>query len=311
MLKRTKFSIGGYNFDDWGLVKELYVPTDISSSTDRSLHVRGREDLPGSPNNSNAALRHHLQHYVIPYDKVFIAFALANARITTTSGIGLFGTGKAYGRYPVSHQQPGWGDNPGAPIAWSDTLYLHYNDETPKWYYGGQPVYGTLVLYKSVVFECRVSHWPTTDPAYEPSLEGDTDYWYKGSEWDVNWKDSTFYFFNELELVTVEGVEGAYMCMEDHTSSTAADKPCSGTNWDYGEGGIWNPGDEFQADLSSQFGFAEQVLSVSEGTDNPFSREILAVFKRTTENRLRRIDAKTTGDTMKAGASLWGIEVDA
>ena len=138
MLKWKDFSIGGYNFNDWSLVKELYVPEDISSSTDKSLHVRGREDLPGSPNNSNAALRHHLQHYVIPYGKVFIAFAVGNIKMSTTASIGLFGTGKAYGRYPVSCQQPGWGDNPGAPIAWSPTLYLHYQDDTPKWYYASQ-----------------------------------------------------------------------------------------------------------------------------------------------------------------------------
>jgi len=102
MLKWKDFSIGGYNFDDWSLVKELYVPEDVSSSTDKTLHLRGREALP-----------HHLQHYVIPNDKVFIAFALTNVSLSTTESVGLFGTGKRYGRYPEGVQES------GAPELWN------------------------------------------------------------------------------------------------------------------------------------------------------------------------------------------------
>jgi len=300
-VKTTKFSIGGYNFDDWSLVKELYVPTDVSSSVDRSLHVRGREDYPGSPSNSNPALRHHLQHYVIPYGKVFIAFALTNVEITTTSGIGLFGTGKAYGRYPESHQQPG-DANPGAPYAWAV-------DHTPDYY--ACATWGTLVVNRDmVVYECIQTHAPSL--AREPGYGADwAAYWHTHDEtWAEDWADGKWYYFNELAMVTVEGIEGAYMCMVDHTSSLD-NKPCSGKDWDYGDGGIWNPGDEFQADLTSQFGFSEQVLHVSKGTDKPFSGDIIAVFERNVENRLRRIDAMTTGGTMKAGATLYGIEVNA
>jgi len=283
-VKTTKFSIGGYNFDDWSLVKELYVPTDVSSSTDRSLHMRGREDL-----------EHHLQHYVIPYGKVFIAFAITNVLLSTTASIGLFGTGKAFGRYPTSHQQPG-DLHPGAPFAWSPTYFYLGN-----YYYNGS-TWGSLVYHEGRIYECCQTHAP--DPAKEPSSVGDTAYWLKGSEWDVDWVTNKFYFFNELEMVTVEGVAGAYMCMVDHTSS-AATKPCDGT-WD----SIWNAGDEFTADLSSQYGFSEKCLNVSEGTKMPFSSDIIAIFERFAENRLRRIDAMTSGGTMTAGATLWGIEVD-
>lgn len=295
MLKWKDFSIGGYNFDDWSEVKELYTPTDVSSSTDRSLHVRGRE-----------ALEHHLQHYTIPWGKVFIAFAVSNVQMTTTATMGLFGTGKAFGRYPVSHQQIGWGDNPGAPIAWSPTEYLHYQDPTPKWYYYNGSTWGTLVLHNGIVWECCQTHWP--NPSYEPGTEGGT-HWTEGSIWDVDWVVAKDYFFNELEMVDVEGVSGAYMCMVDHTSH-ADNKPCSGVDWDYGSGGIWNAGDEFYPDLSSQYGFSEKCLNVSEGTKNPFSSGIIAIFERFAENRLRRIDAKTDTGTMKAGAILYGIEVN-
>jgi len=292
-MKTTKFSIGGYNFDDWSLVKELYVPENISSSTDKSLHVRGREALP-----------HHLQHYTIPWGKAFLAIAVSNVLLSTTATVGLFGTGKAFGRYPVSHQQLDWGDNPGAPIAWSPTLYLHYQDDTPKWYYASQPTYGSLVLHNGIVWECLQTHWPTPD--HEPGGTGSDGWWDEGSEWDIDWVEGKDYFFNEVEMVDVEGVSGAYMCMVDHTSSSA-NKPCSGASWD----DIWNPGDEFTADLSSQYGFSESCLNVSKGINKPFDTEVIAVFNRYAENRLRRIDAMTIGGTMTAGAVLWGIEVDA
>jgi len=295
MLKWKDFCFGGYNFDNWSLVKELYVPTDISSSTDRSLHVRGREGLPGSPNNSNPALRHHLQHYVIPYGKVFIAFAMTNVKMTTQAGMGLVGTGKAYGRYPTSHQQPG-DVTPGAPFAWVIGGSYYYNGST----------WGTLVLHGGRVYECCQSHTGSVDK--EPP---NVTYWTPGALWAEEWESGKFYFFNQLAVVTVEGYTGAYMCMVDHTSALS-NKPCSGADWDYGEvGGIWNPGDEYQADLSSQFGFAESCLNVSKGVTKAFGKDIVAVFTRSTENRLRRIDAKTDSGTMKAGATLLGIEVDA
>ena len=282
-MELTKFSIGGYRFDDWSLVKELYVPEDVSSSTDKSLHMRGRE-----------ALEHHLQHYVIPYGKMFLAFAASNVLLSTTATVALFGTGKAFGRYPTSHQQSG--DEYGAPFAWlPDYFYLG------NYYCGG--TWGSLVIHNGRIYECCQTHAP--DPAKEPSPAGDTAYWLKGSEWNVDWEVGKFYFFNELEMVTVEGVAGAYMCMVDHTSSLD-NKPCSGVDWDT----IWNPGDEFTADLSSQYGFSESCLNVSKGTNKPFGREIIAIFQRFAENRLRRVDAMTIGGTMKAGATLWGVEVD-
>ena len=295
-MKTTRFSIGGYNFDDWSLVKELYVPEDISNSTDKSLHVRGREDWPGSTTQRNAALNHHLQHYVIPYGKVFLAFAVGNVKMSTPQSIGLFGTGKAYGRYPESHQQSG--DDYGAPFAWKvDGSY---------WCGGGG--WGTLVIHDGIIYECKQTHTGSAD-----KVPPNNTYWITGSTWDVNWVEGRFYFKNELEMVTVNGIEGAYMCQVDHVASST-NKPCSGVNWDYGDGlgaGIWDPGDEFQADLSSQFGFSEDCLNVSKGTVKPFSHDGIAVFERHVENRLRRIDAMTTGGTMKAGATLYGIEVDA
>ena len=282
-MEWKNFGIGGYNFNDWSEVIELYVPEDVSSSTDKSLHVRGREDL-----------EHHLQHYVIPWGKTFIAIAATNVLLSTTATVGLFGTGKAFGRYPESHQQSG--DEYGAPFAWSPTYFYLGN-----YYCGG--TWGSLVIHNGRIYECCQTHAP--DPAKEPSPAGDTAYWLKGSEWNVDWEVGKFYFFNELEMVTVEGVAGAYMCMVDHTSSLD-NKPCSGVDWDT----IWNPGDEFTADLSSQYGFSESCLNVSEGISKPFDREIIAIFQRFAENRLRRIDAMTIGGTMKAGATLWGVEVD-
>jgi len=161
------------------------------------------------------------------------------------------------------------------------------------------------VIHGGRIYECCQTHAPAADK--EPSPAGDTAYWLKGSVWDVDWEEGKFYFFNELEMVTVEGVAGAYMCMVDHTSS-ADDKPCSGVNWDT----IWNPGDEFTPDLTSQYGFSKKCLNVSKGTNKPFdSSEILAVFDGTTSSWGRRIDAMTIGGTMKAGATLHGIEVDA
>jgi len=284
MLKWKDFSIGGYNFDDWGLVKELYVPEDISSSVDKSLHMRGREALP-----------HHLQHYVIPSDKKFIIFAVINVLLSATAGIGLFGTGKGFGRYPESHQQPG-DTNPGAPFAWSPTYFYLGN-----YYCGG--AWGSLVIHEGRIYECCQTHAPSADK--EPSAAGDTAYWLKGSEWSVDWVEGKFYFFNELEMITVEDVSGAYMCMVDHTSS-ASTKPCD-EDWD----DIWNPGDEFTPELTSQYGFSKKCLNVSKGVNKPFGREILAIFDGTTGTYGRRIDAMTSEGTMKAGATLLGIEVDA
>ena len=290
MLKWKDFSIGGYNFDDWSKVKELYVPEDISSSADKSLYMRGRESFPL-----------HLQRYVIPNDKEFVVFAITNVLLSTTASIGLFGTGKSFGRYPESHQQPG-ATNPGAPFAWAA--------DYGQYWCGG--TWGTLVIHGGIIYECKLTH--TADAGKAPP--NDT-YWITGSEWNVNWEVDKFYFFNELELLTVEGVEGAYMCMVDHTSS-ADNKPCSGVDWEYQTfpggallGGIWNPGDEFTPDLTSQYGFEAKCLNVSEGTNKPFSRDIIAVFDGTTGTYGRRIDAMTTGGTMKAGATLYGIEVDA
>lgn len=277
----TKFNMSGYKFDDWSLVKELYVPTDVSSGTDRSLHVRGREALP-----------HHLQHYVIPYGKVFLALGITNVKMTTTAAMGLFGTGKAFGRYPESHETT------GEPFAWSPTYFWLGN------YYANQPVFGSLVIHNGRIYECLLTHAP--DPTKEPGTPGGASYWDPGSMWNVDWEVGKDYFFNELEMVDVEGVSGAYMCMVDHTSSLD-NKPCSGVDWDT----IWNPGDEFTPDLSSQYGFSEKCLSISKGITKSFSTDILAIFERYAENRLRRIDAMTDTGTMKAGATLYGIEVDA
>ena len=265
MLKWKNFSIGGYNFDDWSLVKELYVPEDISSSTDKSLHMRGREALP-----------HHLQHYVIPSDKKFIAFAVTNVLLSTTASIGLFGTGKGFGRYPEGVQES------GAPGLWAV-------DHTPNYY--AAATWGTLVVNRdNVVYECILSHAPSVDR--EPG-------------YGVDWEVDKWYYFNELAMVTVEGVAGAYMCMVDHTSALS-NKPCD-DDWD----DIWNPGDEFTPDLTSQYGFSAKCLNVSKGTNKPFSREIIAVFDGTTSTYGRRIDAMTNSGTMKAGGVLHGIEVDA
>lgn len=280
MLKWTDFGIGGYNFDSWSPVKELYVPTDVNSSLDRSLHLRGRE-----------ALEHHLQHYVIPNDKKLVVFAITNALFSTASSIGLFGTGKAYGRYPEGVQSS------GAPGLWDV-------NRSPNYY--AAATWGILVVNQdNIVYECILTHVP--EAAREPGYGGDWEtYWHTHNEvWAVDWEVDKWYYFNELALVTVEGVEGAYMCMVDHTSSLDT-KPCDGT-WDT----IWNPGDEFTPDLTSQFGFKAKCLNVSRGISNPFSRGILGIFDGSTGTFGRRVDAMTIGGTLTAGATLHGIEVDA
>lgn len=281
----TKFNMGGYKFDDWSLLKELYVPADVSSGTDKTLHLRGRESLP-----------HHLQHYVIPTDKVFLALAVTNVQISADN-MGLFGTGLRFGRYPESHQQPG-DDDPGAPLAWDGVTW-------PFGQYWCTPgVWGSLVIHGGIIYECKLTHSP--DVAKEPGTPGGAAYWIEGSEWKVDWEVGKDYFFNELELVEVEGFTGAYMCMVDHTSH-ADNKPCSGVDWDT----IWNPGDEYTPELSSQYGFKNECLTVGKGITRGFSSEVLAWFDGSTNIYGRWIDAMTDGGTMKAGACLYGIEVDA
>lgn len=122
-----RFSMGGYRFDDWSQVMELFIPENVSSSTDKTLHVRGREALP-----------HHLRHYAVPAGKVFIAFA-ANVQLSTPQTIGVFGEKSRY-------------TPQGPPAAWVIG---------GAYWYGGS--WGTLVQHEGIVYECKSTHTGASD----------------------------------------------------------------------------------------------------------------------------------------------------
>ena len=262
-MKWTDFCIGGYNFDSYGDIKELYLPADVSSGTTKTLHARGRESLV-----------HHLQHYAVPTDKVFIGVRAVVA-ISNSQTMGIFGTAT---RYLAQ----------GAPAAWK---------VGDSYWFGG--TWGTLVLYVDRVYQCLQTH--TGEEGKEPT---NTAYWTAGSMWAEYWEDEKPYFMNEIVTVDVSDVIGSYRCTVAHTSDTTT-KPCD-DDW----ATKWDAGDEFIADRTiSKYG-----LSLSNGTDKQFGEDIIGIFYGfiTGSNSMGRwLEAKTTNSTMLAGGILYGIEVDA
>jgi len=270
-VETTLYNIAGYRFDDWSLVKELYVPADASSST-KTLKDRSRSGLVA-----------HLQYYAVPNGKLFIAFRATRIELTTTATIGIFGTSGRYGRYPESHKST------GEPKDW-DVNYGQY------WRGSG---WGTLVLHGARVYECKQTH--DSDENREPGTPGGNAYWNTGGLWVLDWEDDKNYFKNEIVLVEISGVLGSYMCTQYHLSDIETNKPCIG-DW----ASYWNTGDEFIANIA----ISRQNLNISKGITLPFGIDIIGVFSGNTAGG-RWIGAKTNSGTMKAGATLWGIEVDA
>ena len=132
MLKWTDFSIGGYNFDDWSLVKELYIPASVSSGTTKTLHDRSKDEY-----------EHHLQHYFIPTDKAFIALRTTVQMSADT--IGIFGTATRYLK--------------GVTPAWVDTGFDYWANIH-------------LVIHNTIVYKCILRHsTPVVEPGVTPGWD--------------------------------------------------------------------------------------------------------------------------------------------
>lgn len=269
MLKSKNFSIGGYNFDDYSLVKELYLPTDVAMNPARTLHIKGRE-----------ALEHHLQHYFVPYGKVFIGLK-ATVSINQTDGIGLFGTHYRWRK--------------GVTPEWAvDTFYFIGND---------------VVRYQGIVYQCSETHTSGS------TFEEDAGKWNTGSAYTLGWVSGKGYFRNEFIQHPFDwnGTElmSGYRALSDHTS-TDTDEPCSGANW----ATYWDIGDEMQSDLSwPYFTGYEHIIKISDGGVYPFSKDALGIFhghsgKYATNYEGRALDALCTTGSMLADGILWGIEID-
>ena len=262
MLKWTDFCIGGYNFDSYSDVTELYLPANVSSSTTKTLHVRGRE-----------ALEHHLQHYAVPTDKVFIGIR-AVVTISNSQTLGIFGTAT---RYLAQ----------GAPDDWV---------VGGSYWYGG--TWGTLVIHEDIVYECLLTHIGS-----EILKPPNVTYWTTGSTWAEDWENEKYYFMNQIVTVEVSSVSGSYRCTADHISSLST-KPCD-EDW----ATKWDAGDEFIADRTiSKYG-----LSLANGTDRQFGVDILGIFPGfvTGSNVMGRwLEAKTSSGTMLSGGVLYGVEID-
>ena len=258
-----RLEIGGYRFEDYSDVMELYIPETVGSSTTKTLHVRGRE-----------ALDHHLRHYAVPTDKVFLALR-AVVTVAHEQGLGIFGTATRY--VPQ-----------GAPADWV---------VGGSYWYGG--TWGTLVQHENIVYECLLTH--TGSELLKPP---NVTYWTTGSEWAAGWVDNRYYFMNQIVTVEVSGVSGSYRCTVDHTSDPTT-KPCDGT-W----ATRWDTGDEFIANRTmSRF-----ILSLSNGTDKQFGMEVIGAFPgyvSGSNTQGRWLEAKTSASTMLAGGVLYGVEVDA
>jgi len=286
-LKTYEFSLGGYNFNDWSQVKELYLPTDVAMNPARTFHERGGEDLP-----------HHLQHYFIPYGKVFIGLR-ATVQLTQTNGIGLLGT----------------------HFRWRKGVNLEW--ET------GQSYWENIIHRRNAgsIFICKVRHTSGADDD-EPGVGANWEtYWTQGQPtYDYVWAAGQKYVFNQFvsHIYVRNGISlpSGYRCKYQWTHTAVAgvggNEPGIATNWtDY-----WDIGDEMQADLSWPYytysgnpGFVP-AIKLSEGHQYQFSKDVLGKFYGwhywpATNLEGRALDALATTGNMKQDGILWGIEVDA
>lgn len=288
-MKATKYRIGTHNLDDLSDIIELYIPEDAASGNfgGRTLHIRGRELLP-----------HHLQHYFIPYGKVFLAVRAANIRLTTTSVIGLFGT----------HYR--WRKQTNLPWEEGFNYWNHIHHR----------------LHNGTIYYCTANHTSVAGvDGNEPGIGiGDDwhNYWDKGEEnWSLDWKPNIPYKFNQVishpfVWVGHDDLPCGYRCTANHTSGElgSVNEPGKGASWtDY-----WDIGDEMQSDLSPLYGGASAFfwrVFLSKGMTTRFDEDILVALHGYTSKHLgnvegRAIDALTVSGDMKARGILYGIEVD-
>lgn len=286
MEKWKDFSIGGYNFNDYSLVKELYLPTDVAMNPARTLHVRGREALP-----------HHLQHYFIPYGKVFLGLK-ATVRLDQVNGIGLLGTHFRW-RKGVN---PAWdGDNFDY---WANIRHVLHTSE--------------LGNSEGAIYICTVRH--NSSSINEPGVGINwRDFWEKGMDpYSYAWASGQKYVYNQF--VSHDNlVLSGYLCQKEWTHIAGEDnyEPGVGANWET----YWNIGDEMQADLSWPYyeyegnpGFVP-AIKLSEGKIYRFSRNVIGKFRGwhywpETNQEGRALDALATTGYMKQDGILWGVEVD-
>lgn len=286
-MKATKYRIGTHNLDDLSKRIELYIPEDVGSGNGqgRTLHIRGRELLP-----------HHLQHYFIPYGKVFLAIRAANIRLTAASVIGLFGT----------HYR--W--RPQTNLLW-ETGYSYWDHIHHR-------------LHNGTIYYCILNHTSAEgfEGLNEPGIGSDWEtYWERGEQnWSLDWKGTAIpYKFNQIVTHPFvwpghDDIPCGYRCTANHTSGAQADEPGKGVDWeDY-----WFPGDEMDEDLSPLYGGASAFfwrVMLSKGVTTRFDEDILVALHSYTSKHLgntegRAIDALTVSGNMKAGGILYGIEVD-
>lgn len=280
MLKWKDFSIGGYNFDDYSLIKELYIPTNVAMNPARTLHVRGREALP-----------HHLQHYFIPYGKVFLGLR-ATVQLTTNEGIGLFGT----------HFRWRKGVNP----AWDGDNFNYWANIRH-------------VLHNGAMYICIKQHYSGTDND-EPGIGSNWEtYWERGQEvYSYNWASGQKYVFNQF-VSHDNPVLSGYRCKSEwtHIAGANLDEPGVGANWE----NYWDIGDEMQADLSWPYyyygdnpGFVP-TINISEGHKYQIGKDVIGKFRAwhfwpETNHEGRALDALATTGYMKQDGILWGVEID-
>lgn len=279
MLKWKDFCIGGYNFNDYSLVKELYIPTDVAMNPARTLHIRGTEALP-----------HHLQHYFVPYGKVFIGLR-ATVKLTQTTGIGLLGTHFRWRK--------------GVTAEWVTGTFYYVGNEVRQ--------------HEGIVYQCAITH---TSGVFQDDL--DAGKWNVGSTYALDWEPEKGYFRNEFIQHPFDWngtpLMSGYRVLSDHTSSIAGavgDEPGLGNNWET----YWDIGDEMQADLSWPYyyyganpGFVP-AIKLSEGHKYQFSKDVIGKFRGwhswpSTNLEGRALDALATTGNMKAGGILWGVEFD-
>lgn len=276
MLKWKDFSIGGYNFDDYSLVKELYIPTDVAMNPARTLHIRGTEALP-----------HHLRHYFVPYGKVFIGLR-ATVRLTQTNGIGLLGTHFRWRK--------------GVTAEWQPNTYYYIGNEVRQ--------------YLGIVYQCAETHTSgaTFDPSkWNEGSQYALD-WAPGKGYFRNEFIQHPFDWNGTPLMSgyralsdhtssIAGEVGDEPGLGDNWE----------TYWDIGDemqADLSWPYYEYQGNP----GFVP-AIKLSEGKIYQFSRDVIGKFRGwhswpATNHEGRALDALATTGYMKQDGILWGVEVD-
>lgn len=280
-METTKHKVGGYRFDDYSDLIELYTPdknmagnsrSSVNSSCGLTLHVKGRENL-----------EHHFQHYFVPYRKVFIALR-ANVKMTTNEAMGFFG----------EHWR------------WRKGVNL--------WWETGQSYWENIIhrRHGTSIYICRVRH--TSSSENEPGTPGGDAIWEQGQPiYSYDWANGQKYIFNQF-VSHDNPVLSGYRCIADHTSvaGVGGNEPGIATTWT----NYWDIGDEMQSDLSWPYtsGFVGRV-NLSEGKKFQFGTDIIGIFRGwnanyKTNHEGRALDAMAADGGMLAGATLWGVEID-